>query len=202
MAYQLNVLLKNYEKVMAEELEENQEIIVEKKTSPITKIILFGVPAFIVQLIVVYFITANILMTKVSSIPTIANHGGEVAEDESTGGAESSGTDGAESSGDGSGQFIYTIDEVIVNPAKTNGRQLLLTSLAFDMLNEGSKNTLETKDFLVKDLIISVLSGKNTKFLNDISQRDSLRSEITRKIEGFLPEVKINKVYFSKFILQ
>lgn len=197
MAYQLNVLLKNYEKVMAEELEENQEIKVEKKSSPITKIILFGVPAFIVQLIVVYFITANILMTKVSSNATIANHSEEVAEDESEDVANDT-----ESSSDGSGQYIYTIDEVIVNPANTNGRQLLLTSLAFDMLNEGSKNTLEAKDFLVKDMIISVLSGKNTKFLNDISQRDSLRSEITHKIEGFLPEVKINKVYFSKFILQ
>ena len=177
--------------------EENKEIKVEKKSSSITKIILFGVPAFIVQLILVYFITANLLMNKVSS-GTSNGHGEEVVTEETEDGGHGEGEEGDAEAG----QFIYSIDEIIVNPANTNGRQLLLTALAFDMGNEVSRATLEAKDFLVRDMIISVLSGKTTRFLNDISQRDSLRSEISHKIEGFLPEVKINKVYFSKYILQ
>ncbi|MCF6270028.1 MAG: flagellar basal body-associated FliL family protein [Melioribacteraceae bacterium] len=178
---------------MADEVE---EVKVEKKSSPITKIILFGVPAFIVQLILVYFITANILMNKVSNS---ANNG--LGEDVTTEESEdgNSKEDGGQSS---SGQFIYTIDEVIVNPANTNGRQLLLTTLAFDLASEANKTELEGKDFLVKDMVISVLSGKTTRFLGDISLRDSLRNEIAHKVEGFLPDIKINKVYFSKFILQ
>ncbi|MBU0474903.1 MAG: flagellar basal body-associated FliL family protein [Bacteroidetes bacterium] len=175
--------------------EENNEVKVEKSSSPITKIILFGVPAFIVQLILVYFITANILMNKAGGT-TPAVHGEEVATE------ETSKAEGGEGEAGKSGQFIYAIDEIIVNPAKTNGRQLLLTSLAFDMPSEASKAELEGKDFLVKDMIISVLSGKTTKDLSDIEQRDSLRNEIATKIEGFLPDIKINKVYFSKFILQ
>ncbi|MDA3860684.1 MAG: flagellar basal body-associated FliL family protein [Melioribacteraceae bacterium] len=173
--------------------EANDEVKVEKKSSPITKIILFGVPAFIVQLILVYFITANILMNKVNSSAG-AGHGEEVTEEESG--------DGEEGSDAEAGQFIYSINEIVVNPANTNGRVLLMASLAFDMRNESSRTKLESKDFLVKDMIISVLSGKNTRFLNDISQRDSLKNEISHKIEGFLPDVKINKVYFSQFILQ
>lgn len=179
---------------MADEVE---EIKIEKKSSPITKIILFGVPAFIVQLILVYFITANILMNKASS--AVDNgHGNDVATEES----EDGHGDEEEGGHSNSGQFIYAIDEVIVNPANTNGRQLLLTALAFDLASEANKAELEGKDFLVKDMVISVLSGKTTRFLGDISMRDSLRYEIAHKIEGFIPGVKINKVYFSKFILQ
>ena len=176
---------------------EGEEIKVEKKSSPITKIILFGVPAFIVQLILVYFVTANILMNKVGSA-TENKHGEEVTSEEA-GGEHEGGEEGGHSN---SGQFIYTLDEVVVNPANTNGRNLLLASLAFDLPSEENKTELENKEFLVKDMIISVLSSKSIRFLNDISMRDSLRSEISHKIEGFLPHVKINKVYFSRYILQ
>jgi flagellar FliL protein len=179
--------------------EENEEIKVEKKSSPITKIILFGVPAFIIQLILVYFITANILINKVSS-GTHTEHGEETVSEEASGehGGDSEEGEGSHSSG----QFIYSIDEVVINPANTNGRQLLLTALAFDLHSEENKTELEGKEFLVKDMIISVLSSKSARFLNDISQRDSLKNEISNKIEGFIPDVKINKVYFTKFILQ
>jgi len=175
--------------------EEKEEMKIEKKSSSITKIILFGVPAFIVQLILVYFITANILLNKVSSVAG-SGHGEEVTEE--------SAEEGQGEEGDGSGeagQFVYSIEEIVVNPANTNGRQLLMASLAFDMATESGKTILETKDFLVKDMIISVLSSKNSRFLNDISLRDSLKNEISHKIEGFLPKAKINRIYFSQFIL-
>ncbi len=178
--------------------EEKEEIKVEKKSSPIIKIIIFGLPAFIVQLILVYFITANILMNKASS-GVVNGHGEEVVAEESEEGGHGEEGDGH---GGTAGQFIYTVDEIVINPANSNGRQLLLTALAFDMGSEESKTTLEAKDFLVRDMIISVISGKTTRFLSDITHRDSLRNEISHKIEGFLPDVKINKVYFSKYILQ
>lgn len=179
--------------------EANEEIKVEKKSSSLTKIILFGVPAFIVQLILVYFITANILMNKAGS-GTDGGHGEEVVAEETEGGEH--GDEHGGGHGGGSGQFIYSVDEIVANPANTNGRHLLLTALAFDLTNETGKAILEAKDFLVRDMILSVLSSKTIKELNNIELRDSIRTEISHKIEGFLPEVKINKVYFSKYILQ
>jgi flagellar FliL protein len=174
--------------------EANNEVKVEKGSSPITKIILFGIPAFIVQLILVYFVTANILMNKVSSSAG-SGHETEVATQDTSkheGGAE----------GEATGQFLYTIDEFVVNPANSYGRQLLLTSIAIDIASEEAKTKLTSKDLIIKDMIISVLSSKSVKDLSNLEIRDSLKTEIGLKIEGFLPEVKINKVYFSKFILQ
>lgn len=181
---------------MADEVE---DVKVEKKSSPVTKIILFGVPAFIVQLILVYFITANILMNKVGSGAN-NGHEGEATTEESADGHSGDSEEGNGSSA--SGQFIYAIDEIIINPANTNGRKFLLTALAFDLATEENRAKLEEKDFLVKDMVISVISSKTTAFLSDVSLRDSLRSEITHKVESFMPDIKINKVYFSKWIVQ
>lgn len=181
---------------MADQVE---DVKVEKKSSPVTKIILFGVPAFIVQLILVYFITANILMNKVGSGAN-NGHEGEATTEESADGHSDDAEDGSGNSA--GGQFIFSVDELLINPANTNGRRYLLTSLAFDLASEENRAKLEEKDFLVKDMVISVISSKTTAFLSDVSLRDSLRSEIENKVEGFMPDIKINKVYFSKWILQ
>jgi len=177
---------------MAEE--ENEVVHTEKKSSPITKIILFGVPAFIIQLIVVYFITANILINKVGGNEIFLEEtetDEEVIEEEN---------DNIESIG-AIGQFIYTVNDIIVNPANSKGEKLLLTSLAFDVQSEENKIELKNKEVLVKDMILSILASKNTRMLSNINLRDSLRTEISSKIENFLPGVSINKVYFSKYIL-
>lgn len=176
---------------MAEE--ENEVVQTEKKSSPITKIILFGVPAFIIQLIVVYFITANILINKVG--------GNEIFLEETESEEEVTEEEDIPEGTGAIGQFIYTVDDIIVNPANSKGQQLLLTSLAFDVISEENKIELKSKEVLIKDMILSILASKNTRTLSNINLRDSLRTEISSKVENFLPGITINKVYFSKYIL-
>ncbi len=176
---------------MAEE--ENEVVHTEKKSSPITKIILFGVPAFIIQLIVVYFITANILINKVG--------GNEIFLEETESEEEVTEEEDIPEGTGAIGQFIYTVDDIIVNPANSKGEQLLLTSLAFDVQSEENKVELKSKEVLIKDMILSILASKNSRMLSNINLRDSLRTEISSKVENFLPGITINKVYFSKYIL-
>ena len=99
------------------------------------------------------------------------------------------------------GKFIYSVDDVIVNPAGTNGDQLLLTSIAFDVATQEGEKELKEKEIIVKDMIISVLSSKTIGQLNNTSYKDTLRTEISKKLQVNLPEVKVNKVYFSKYII-
>ncbi len=46
---------------------------------------------------------------------------------------------------------------MIVNPAQTNGKMLLLASLGLSIEGEEAKKALEEKQVIVKDAIISVL---------------------------------------------
>ena len=140
-----------------------------------------------------YFITANILLKKVNANEEAAENGGEydaaeVVEDEEADKAEL-------------GKFLYQIEDIIVNPAYTKGDQLLLSSIAFDLGNEESKVKIEQKEILVKDIVISVLSSKTINQLSSNSFKDSLRTEISDSIGNYFGDISINKVYFSKYII-
>ena len=134
-----------------------------KKSMINTKVILFGLPLFILQLIVVYFVTANILLNKVqgnspvhqTAVKTeVPKENKEKKEDE-------------EKKKAAIGKFIYSVDDVIVNPAGTSGDQLLLTSIAFDVATQEGEKELKEKEIIVKDMIISVLSSKTIGQLNN-----------------------------------
>lgn len=156
------------------------------------KILLFGLPLFIIQLVAVYFITANFLLNKMQAHSA---EGNEAQKKDSTEIAK-------EEKPAEYGKFIHEIQDQIVNPAGTDGRRLLMVSLGFDVPTEENKKELETKDVLLKDEVLSVMSSKDLNELGNMTYRDTLRMEITERLKNVMPAVKINKIYFSKYILQ
>jgi len=156
------------------------------------KILLFGLPLFIIQLVAVYFITANFLINKM-----------QVRADEGTDAAKKDSAEIAKNEAPAEfGKFIHQIEDQIVNPAGTDGRRLLMVSLGFDVPTEENKKELEAKDVLIKDEVLSVMSSKGLAELGNMAYRDSLRIQITDRLKTIIPTVKINKIYFSKYILQ
>ncbi|MBN1301140.1 MAG: flagellar basal body-associated FliL family protein [Melioribacteraceae bacterium] len=162
------------------------------------KIFIVGLPLFVVQLIVVYFITANILIEKFEAQHAQEEIIGEIISDEP---AEQSDEGEKSENNIEYGKYIHTIDDIIVNPANTTGEQLLLTSLAFDLGSEENQKELVTKDILVKDMVLSILSSKTTSELSNNKFKDSLRVEIADRVQANFPDLVINKIYFSKYIL-
>ncbi len=160
----------------------------EESKSGGMKTVMIFVPIFIVQLIAVYFVTANLLLKKVESNQQTVPGGETTAATSETTKTEL-------------GKFLYSIDDIIVNPANTKGDQLLLTSIALDLPTEASRKELEEKEIVVKDMVISILASKSLRELGNIKYRDSLRMQISEGIENHLPSIKVNKVYFSKYIL-
>ena len=168
-----------------------------KKGGINTKVILFGLPLFILQLIIVYFVTANILLNKVQGNSAIQQAAVKTEEPK---GSQNTNADNAQKKPI-IGKYIYSVDDVIVNPAGTSGDQLLLTSIAFDVATPEGEKELKEKEIIVKDMIISVLSSKTINQLNNTTYKDTLRMEISKKLQVNLPQVKVNKVYFSKYII-
>lgn len=157
------------------------------------KILVFGIPLFIVQLIAVYFITANILLDRLHANNTSAKT--KPAEAVT---AEKKETPKSKELG----KFIYMVEDQIINPANTDGKRLLLSSLGFDVASEQNMQELKSKDVLLKDVVISVMSSKSMEKLGNIAYRDTLRIELTNKVKQLMPTVQINTIYFSKYILQ
>ena len=98
--------------------------------------------------------------------------------------------------------LIFSVDDMIVNPAQTNGKMLLLASLGLAVESEESKKALEEKQVVVKDAILGVLSSKNVTQLSSTTYRDTIKIEIIKKLSAQMPGSKVRNIYFSKFIIQ
>lgn len=191
---------------MAEEKTNTPEIIkAAKKPSMFNpKVLMIGLPIFIVQLVAVYFITANVLLSGHSkSSESEEPKTEEVTEENSKESAEGEGEKKEGKEGENAGSaLIFALDDMIVNPANTNGKMLLLASLGLAVESEESKKSLEEKQVIVKDAVISVLSSKNVGQLSSSTYRDTLKTEILKNLSAQLPGSKVNNIYFSKFIIQ
>lgn len=190
------------EKNMSENTEEKLPEAEGKSSSAINpKIFLIGLPLFIVQLIVVYFVTANILLNKgTNANPAIdPSSGFEVVEEDHAEEADSEETaaDSVEI-----GKHILNVDDMIVNPAGTKGQRIMLVSMGFDIATEEELKMLEEKNVILKDLIISTLSRKTLSELSNYDFRDSIKTELSDNVISMFPKVKVNNVYFSKYIIQ
>ena len=173
----------------------------DKKGGLNMKVLIIGLPVFIVQLVAVYFITANILLSKYQSTAHKKAQTEETAEGEAKS-EEGSGSEEEGKSKKEAGKFLFSIDEIIINPTGTDGKRFLLASVGFDLKSEAEKKEIEERQILVKDAIISVLASKNLTQLNDIEYKDTLKIQIKKKLKEKMPAMKINDVYFSKYIIQ
>ncbi len=191
---------------MKEEKQNKEQKPVEtlKKNSAMKpKLLIVGLPLFIVQLVAVYFITANILIPKdhkPNSKEEVKTE--QVSEEQKEKKKEKNDKSSETESNTSLGENIFNLDDIIVNPAETNGKTLVLASLGFDLATPEAKKTMEEKVIIVKDAVITLLSSKTVPQLSNTAYRDSLKAEMISDLSRKMPGVKINNIYFSKFIIQ
>lgn len=176
-----------------EKKEEKAEKPDQKKKGFNLKVILIGLPLFIVQLVLVYFITATFL---VKSAPISSSKSGESEEvvDE-----EGNAEDGGE--GHSAAQKIFSIEDLIINPAGTRGQRLLLLSIGFGVPGEENLSLLQENEVIIKDLVINTVSQKTLGTLSKVELKDSLKVELAEKINEVYPKAKVKNVYFSKYLI-
>ncbi|HUI10294.1 MAG TPA: flagellar basal body-associated FliL family protein [Bacteroidota bacterium] len=146
------------------------------------KLVIIGVPLFLVQLAVVYFLVAKF----VAPASTPAGPQTRAAEPKETAEAKS----------------IFVVKDVIVNPAGTNGTRFLLTTVGFEINGIEREKELEGKEVQVRDVLNTILTSKGLEDLSGNEQREALRKEILQKVGEMLPAGSLTNVYFSKFIIQ
>jgi len=161
----------------------------EKSGMPMKKLLIFGIPVFVVQLVVVYFVITKVLA------PSPVQSAEQAAAATKGHGSEAENGAAVEAS-------IYIVKDIIVNPAGTNGTRFLLTTVGFEVTTPEAKKELEAKDVQVRDVLNTVLTGKDLVTLSMVEQREPLRQEIAKKVGGLLRSGDLTNVYFSKFIIQ
>jgi flagellar FliL protein len=185
---------------MAEEVpQQPTEEKTEKEPGTLKKVLLVGVPAFLVQLVLVYFLTARFLVPL-----SLQNAGALLPAHASPTHTTGNETTAAESSAEAAAteEHLFVIKDLIINPAGTNGQRYLLTTIGFNLSSEEARKEMEKKELAVRDALNSVLTSKGMEDLIDVSKRELLRQEIFMRCKELVKTGKLQSVYFSKYIIQ
>ena len=177
---------------MAEEAKKKKKKEKPKKGFNL-KVIFIGLPLFIIQLVLVYFITATFLVKSAPN--TNSSKDGEHSEQ------TEEETDEESDSAHANSTHIFSIEDLIINPAGTSGQRLLLLSVGFGVPSEENLTMLQENEVVIKDMVINTIAQKTLSALSNIQLKDSLKIELADKLNETYPKAKIKNVYFSKYLI-
>ncbi|GJG86601.1 hypothetical protein tb265_17820 [Gemmatimonadetes bacterium T265] len=121
--------------------------------------------------------------------------GDAAADDEGDGGEKKGGKEGAAAS-------VYTIDNLVLNPAGSGGTRFLLLSIAFEMKDAAALESIKSRDAELRDAILVTLGGKTVEQLSEMTARDSLKAELRAATAKALHTRGVRRVYFPQFVIQ
>jgi flagellar FliL protein len=166
---------------------------------PVKKLIIFGVPVLLIQLVLVYFLITKVLAP---SAPSATSADDKTAEGKAAGDKGGHGSEKKGEGGESADGSIYIVKDLIVNPAGTNGTRFLLTTIGFEVTTAEGLKEIELKDVVVRDVLNTILTSKDLVTLVNMEGRESVRKEIEEKVGAMLRNGHLTNVYFSKFIIQ
>jgi len=97
---------------------------------------------------------------------------------------------------------IYTIDNIIVNPAGSGGERFVKTSVALELGEAKLDQELSKRDVQLRDILIGIFSSKTIEELTNSAKREDLREEVKQRINSLLVGGKIKNVYFTDLVIQ
>lgn len=106
------------------------------------------------------------------------------------------------SSGTTSESVVYSIKDIVVNPAGTGGSRFLSVSFGFDLASQNLASEFEQREPVVRDALITILSSKTVAQLTDPKQKEIIRLQIKRRVGQLLNTDELNGVYYTDFVLQ
>lgn len=97
---------------------------------------------------------------------------------------------------------VYTIDNLVLNPAGSGGTRFLLLSIAFQMKDAAALDAIKARDAELRDAVLVTLGSKTVEQLSDMSGRDSLKIELRAATAKALHTRGVRRVYFPQFVIQ
>jgi flagellar FliL protein len=140
--------------------------------------------------------------------PAGGEHGdGEQADGEPAEGDEAA-PDGEDEGGkgghgkDGVAAPVYTIENLVLNPAESGATRFLLLSIAFELKTQETHDAMKARDAELRDAVLAALGGKTVEQLSDVTARDSLKGELRTVAAKLLRKKAVRRVYFPQFVIQ
>ena len=96
----------------------------------------------------------------------------------------------------------WAMEPLIVNLADNNGDRYLKVVMQLELTGPEASKELDVIKPKFRDSIVDLLSNKTYKDLADNIGKQRLRDEVMLRGNSMLMQGKINKVYFTEFVIQ
>lgn len=100
------------------------------------------------------------------------------------------------------GSRIYTIDDIVINPAGTGGSRFLSASIGFELESEAVVMEFRAREPMIRDALITILSSKTVAQLTDARQKEITRYQIKKRVAELMKTEQLAGVYYTDFVLQ
>ncbi len=97
---------------------------------------------------------------------------------------------------------VYRVDNLIVNPAGSQGQRFLMASVAFDFADPKVNEEVRAREVAVRDAIISTFENQTLEDLTRPGARDSLRVKLHAVMLPIAGEDAEFEVYLPQFVIQ
>ncbi len=117
--------------------------------------------------------------------------------------------DKKKASGDKKGEAgkspVYKLDNIIVNPADSQGQRFLMCSVAIESDDPKALDTLREHEVELRDKIVTMFSQRTLESLSAPGARDSLRTALLKIVRPVLgPDAEDTElhIYMPQFVVQ
>jgi flagellar FliL protein len=97
---------------------------------------------------------------------------------------------------------IYQLDNLVMNPAASGGAHFLLMSVALQLKDPSSLETLKGRDAELRDAILRLFSSKNIDQITAPTARDTFAAELLAVLDRMFGPGTVTKIYFPQFVIQ
>lgn len=98
--------------------------------------------------------------------------------------------------------IYYQMGSFVVNIAHTEAQRFLKVVIVLELDEKKTSRELSRKTSLLRDLVITIISSKDFRDIEDVRGKNNLRKEIIEAINSKLETGKIINVYFEEFVAQ
>ena len=96
----------------------------------------------------------------------------------------------------------YQMEELIVNPAETNGQRYLLVQISLELKDKNDTELIDKNKMEIRNDLIEFLSSRTVDQLIHFGKRELLRNEMIDIINDALGKRSVRNLYYTKYVMQ
>ena len=136
--------------------------------------------------------------------PMVARPGAAAAADSGEGGGAASRDEHGKPRRGGRGEkpTLYRIENLIVNPAGSNGQRFLMASVVLEFQDAKLEEEARNREVELRDAVISTLESQSLEALSQLGARDSLRTRLRARLRPIIGEQVDFRVFLPQYVIQ